>query len=467
MSTILFLHGWQSVPGGVKPTFLKDHGHTVINPALDDEDFDAAVRTAQEAFDTHRPEVVIGSSRGGAVAMNIKSGNTPLLLLCPAWKRWGSAKTVKRQTIILHSRADEVIPFSDSEELLNNSGLPVDALIQAGVDHRLADAVALLAIMWACQLLLSGEALPWLANQSQLPTVSSGDGETTFYERLKSEIVPWITQSTISFFHFRKDPATNDYGIHGKDRTGVFLRIGTDHFVLTASHGIEEAVANGTRLTMSWDDDENFFVPLTTDQIATSDPETIDVAAIKLSDTAAKALLKRHKPISLIDTARDSLNADGLFLIVGYPRAGTEFPQQNPLEPLKEPLLETLKYLGKRSATRWVGKGLTYSPWLHIVLGMPRDSYRASVGTGELLPIHEEVQGISGCGIWFVADRRQRKPLASIELSDCKLIAIEHTYDQDAGLVAGTWIDAAIMLIAMKFPETRAAIDLVYPTRTN
>jgi hypothetical protein len=31
---ILFLHGWQSVPGGVKPTFLARHGHrhTVVNP---------------------------------------------------------------------------------------------------------------------------------------------------------------------------------------------------------------------------------------------------------------------------------------------------------------------------------------------------------------------------------------------------------------------------------------------------
>ena len=28
---ILFLHGWQSVPGGVKPTFLARHGHEVIN----------------------------------------------------------------------------------------------------------------------------------------------------------------------------------------------------------------------------------------------------------------------------------------------------------------------------------------------------------------------------------------------------------------------------------------------------
>ena len=33
---ILFLHGWTSKPGGVKPTFLAQHGHTVLNPALPD-----------------------------------------------------------------------------------------------------------------------------------------------------------------------------------------------------------------------------------------------------------------------------------------------------------------------------------------------------------------------------------------------------------------------------------------------
>lgn len=30
---ILFLHSWHSVPGGVKPTCLKAHGHTVVIPA--------------------------------------------------------------------------------------------------------------------------------------------------------------------------------------------------------------------------------------------------------------------------------------------------------------------------------------------------------------------------------------------------------------------------------------------------
>ena len=139
---ILFFHGWNSVPGGVKPTYLKDHGHEVINPALPHEDF------AEAEFDKHCPQVVVGSSRGGAIAMNIGSGEAKLVLLCPAWKKWGTATTVKPGTVILHSRADDVIPFADSEELARNSGA---TLIEVGSDHRLADPEPLAAMLRACE----------------------------------------------------------------------------------------------------------------------------------------------------------------------------------------------------------------------------------------------------------------------------------------------------------------------------
>jgi hypothetical protein len=147
---ILFLHGWHSVPGGVKPSYLAQHGHEVINPKLDDDDFSEAVRVAQAEFDKHRPDLIVGSSRGGAVAMNVRSGNARLVLLCPAWKKHGSAKTVKPGTVILHSRADDVVPFADSEELVRNSGLPATALIEVGSDHRLADPESLEAMLNAC-----------------------------------------------------------------------------------------------------------------------------------------------------------------------------------------------------------------------------------------------------------------------------------------------------------------------------
>jgi hypothetical protein len=148
---ILYLHGWNSVVGGVKPTYLKSHGHEVIEPELDHDDFEAALKTAQAAFDQHQPEVVVGSSRGGAVAMNIESGSARLVLICPAWKKWGSATTVRPGTQILHSRADDVVPFEDSLELLSKSNLTESALIEVGQDHRLADPEPLEALLRAVE----------------------------------------------------------------------------------------------------------------------------------------------------------------------------------------------------------------------------------------------------------------------------------------------------------------------------
>lgn len=147
---ILFLHGWTSVVGGRKPTFLNEHGHEVLNPALPDDDFEESVRIAEAEYQQHHPDVIVGSPRGGAVAVNMNSGDTPLVLLCPAWKNWGTATSVKSNTIILHSQQDDVIPFSDSEELIKNSGLPPEKLFEVGNDHRLADPEPLKAMLEAC-----------------------------------------------------------------------------------------------------------------------------------------------------------------------------------------------------------------------------------------------------------------------------------------------------------------------------
>jgi hypothetical protein len=147
---ILFLHGWQSVPGGVKPSFLQANGHVVLNPALDDENFAAALATAQAVFDAERPDVIVGSSRGGALAMNLDADGTPMVLLCPAWKRWGAANRIPPGTQVLHSTYDDVIPFNDSVELIERSGLPREALLEVGRDHRLADPEPLQKMLEAC-----------------------------------------------------------------------------------------------------------------------------------------------------------------------------------------------------------------------------------------------------------------------------------------------------------------------------
>jgi hypothetical protein len=92
--------------------------------------------------------------------MNIDSGTAKLVLLCPAWKKYGTAKTVKPGTVILHSRADDVVPFGDSEELVRNSGLPAMALVEVGNDHRLADPEPLAVMLRACQAAASAPNEP-------------------------------------------------------------------------------------------------------------------------------------------------------------------------------------------------------------------------------------------------------------------------------------------------------------------
>jgi hypothetical protein len=172
---ILFLHGWHSIVGGLKPTYLRNSGQEVINPKLDDDDFEAALCVAQANYDLHHPDCIVGSSRGGAIAINIESEKTPMVLLCPAWKKWGTARRLKPNSLILHSRQDEVIPFEDSEELVAHSGLPQETLIEVGHDHRLADEDSLIAMLWACQT-LSANQLPWSEDELRMSSVPNSGG---------------------------------------------------------------------------------------------------------------------------------------------------------------------------------------------------------------------------------------------------------------------------------------------------
>lgn len=148
---VLFLHGYGSQPGGLKPGYLRDHGHEVVNPALPSEDFDRSVEIAQEAFDRARPDVVVGSSRGGAVALNMHTADVPRVLIAPAWKKWGKATTVNPPVTVLHSPHDELVPIDDSRELLSDSGLPEAHLLVGGEDHTMSDERALAMLLAAIE----------------------------------------------------------------------------------------------------------------------------------------------------------------------------------------------------------------------------------------------------------------------------------------------------------------------------
>ena len=151
---ILFLHGMESKPGGSKAKFLESKGYEVLNPFLPKYSWDESLENAQLLVDTEKPDIVIGSSRGGAVALSIKTGEAGLVLIAPAWKRFGGERHGQLSGgIILHCREDKIIPYEDSEELSKLTGA---ALITCGENHRMSDSDALEAIL---------DAVKWVAKQ--------------------------------------------------------------------------------------------------------------------------------------------------------------------------------------------------------------------------------------------------------------------------------------------------------------
>ena len=86
MKKILFLHGLESKPGGSKAVFLKSLGYEVLNPWLPANNFKKSLEIAQNSL-KEDPDIIVGSSRGGALALALEIHNVPLILIAPAWKR--------------------------------------------------------------------------------------------------------------------------------------------------------------------------------------------------------------------------------------------------------------------------------------------------------------------------------------------------------------------------------------------
>jgi predicted alpha/beta hydrolase family esterase len=160
---ILFLHGLESKPGGTKARFLKEAGYEVVNPALPRDSFDTSVKIAQDIIDVETPDVVIGSSRGGAVGMSINACGASVVLIAPAWKRFLNEQQMQtwdircdaQRTIVLHSRSDDVVPFEDSESLSQRNGVKV---LEIGENHRMSDEDALSALL---------DVVQWLSSKRQ------------------------------------------------------------------------------------------------------------------------------------------------------------------------------------------------------------------------------------------------------------------------------------------------------------
>ncbi len=129
----LVLSGWMTRTSS-KAAFVRGLGLEVECPRLPSWRLKAAIRQAQDAHDRLGSDVIIGMSRGGAIALAIPE-DRPLILLAPAWRYFGVRPRPDLEGIVIHSPRDRIIPLGHSRELCRRC--PGLRLVITGIDHRL------------------------------------------------------------------------------------------------------------------------------------------------------------------------------------------------------------------------------------------------------------------------------------------------------------------------------------------
>jgi alpha/beta superfamily hydrolase len=113
---------------------------------MDTGDFEACVERQAEALATFRPDVLVGSSFGGAVAVELLrrgSWRGPTLMLAQAaLKRAVSAELPAGVRVwLVHGRRDDIVDIEDSRRLARSGTPGLVRLIEVDDDHPLHELV--------------------------------------------------------------------------------------------------------------------------------------------------------------------------------------------------------------------------------------------------------------------------------------------------------------------------------------
>jgi predicted esterase len=138
---LLFLHGLESNPSGTKAVWLRERYGAIV-PALDTSTWEKARAQAEAAVREHQPDVLVGSSFGGALAVSllcdgVTSARTVLIAQAAALLGKGERLPAGTRAIVIHGTADDVVPIEGSRTLVGNSGPNVHLWEIESGDHRL------------------------------------------------------------------------------------------------------------------------------------------------------------------------------------------------------------------------------------------------------------------------------------------------------------------------------------------
>lgn len=142
---VQFIHGLEGSPQGTKARLLAEH-FDCLTPAMDTSDFEDCVKVQAQAIGRFQPDVLVGSSFGGAVAVELIrrglwSGRT-LLLAQAALKRNPTVCLPEHVTVwLVHGTQDTIVDPEESRRLARTGSPERVRLIEVDDDHPLHASV--------------------------------------------------------------------------------------------------------------------------------------------------------------------------------------------------------------------------------------------------------------------------------------------------------------------------------------
>ncbi len=140
-----FIHGLESSPQGAKAQLFAQH-FDARTPAMDTRNFEASVQVQSTALREFEPHVLVGSSYGGAIAVDLLQRGVwrgPTLLLAQAALRRGMPAVLPQGVTIwlVHGTRDEIIDIEDSRVLARSGSPDRVRLIEVDDVHSLHTTV--------------------------------------------------------------------------------------------------------------------------------------------------------------------------------------------------------------------------------------------------------------------------------------------------------------------------------------
>lgn len=137
---VQFAHGLESSPGSAKALYF-DKRFDAVTPAMNTSDFEACVTVHADEIAAQEPDVLVGSSFGGAVVLALIQRGFyagPSLLLAPAFRGRVEARIPDGlRVLVVHGKRDTVVPIEDSRELVKTGTDGSVALVEVDDDHML------------------------------------------------------------------------------------------------------------------------------------------------------------------------------------------------------------------------------------------------------------------------------------------------------------------------------------------